>query len=56
LRSLRRSPQVARAIVFGALVTLKRAIGALAIGRLTPRCSGQHPGIRQGVAAELIRR
>jgi hypothetical protein len=25
-------------------------------GRLTPRCSGQHPGIRPGVAAELIRR
>jgi hypothetical protein len=24
--------------------------------RLTPRCSGQHPGIRPGVAAELIRR
>ena len=25
-------------------------------GRLTPRCSGQHPGVRPVVAAELIRR
>jgi hypothetical protein len=23
---------------------------------LTPRCSGQHPGVRPGTAAELIRR
>ena len=29
---------------------------AVATRRLTPRCSGQHPGIRPGVAAELIRR
>jgi hypothetical protein len=28
----------------------------LATRRLTPRCSGQHPGIRPGVAAELIYR
>ena len=25
-------------------------------GRLTPRCSGQYPGLRPGIAAELIRR
>jgi hypothetical protein len=32
------------------------AAGVLVTCRLTPRCSGQHPGIRPGVAAELIRR
>ena len=30
--------------------------GATAIRRLTPRCSGHHPGVRPGGAAELIRR
>jgi hypothetical protein len=33
-----------------------RRRSASATCRLTPRCSGQHPGIRPGVAAELIRR
>jgi hypothetical protein len=32
------------------------ALGRLKTCRLTPRCSGQHPGIRPGIAAELIRR
>lgn len=26
------------------------------IGRLTPRCTGQYPGVRPGIAAELILR
>jgi hypothetical protein len=30
--------------------------GTSATGRLTPRCSGQQPGVRPVVAAELIRR
>jgi len=30
--------------------------GAPATRRLTPRCSGQHPGVRPGVAAELKHR
>ena len=28
----------------------------LETGRLTPRCGGQYPGVRPGIAAELIRR
>ena len=32
------------------------AIGTTRARRLTPRSSGQHPGVRPGVAAELIRR
>jgi hypothetical protein len=29
---------------------------AIVIYRLTPRCSGQYPGVRPGIGAELIRR
>jgi RimJ/RimL family protein N-acetyltransferase len=41
---------------FHVYAILRNDFGGWVAPRLTPRCSGQYPGVRPGIAAELIRR